>query len=38
MTEGREFGLGEYRKVFDWTEETMIVGLGIWLVSRTDFS
>ena len=34
MSEGGEFCFGEYGKVFDWTEETMVVGMGIfWLVS-----
>ena len=40
MTEGRKFGFREYGKVFNWTEKTMIVGLGIfcWYISRTNFS
>ena len=38
MNDGRKFG-GEHRKVFNWTEETMIVGLGIfgWLVCNNPF-
>ena len=30
MTEGREFGFGEDSEVFNWSEETIIVGLGIF--------
>jgi hypothetical protein len=39
MTEGRKFGFGECRNVSNWTEETMIVGLGIfgWLVCDSFF-
>ena len=38
MTECGEFCFGEYGKVFDWTEETMVVGMGIFLVGKLSFS
>jgi len=28
VSERRKFGLGEYRKVFNWVEETMVVSMG----------